>query len=218
MLVTRIPSGRAQFAVTTVSPTRTFRAVVALASVTVLAFIAMLALLEVIAPTPTLKDPGATGAAAPVAVPATMDFIFQPGAVLPWTLDLHHPESQASLEVRPDSPTRVRVAITAAAVPTLYNIQLNLPGIPVTTSDTYELRFRIRSDAPRVAFYGVSMAHEPWHGLGFYRRIELGPDWQPVTDRVVVASSDANARLHFDLGASAVPVEIEAVSMRPVGR
>jgi hypothetical protein len=147
---------------------------------------------------------GAVDEAKPVAVDA------RPA----WTLALHHPGSEARLETSPDRPDLLSVAIVRAEDPTAFNIQLNEPGIGVKAGESYRLAFRARANGPRPILYGISMAHAPWLGLGFYREAALTTDWKEFSEVFSLASNDDNARLHFDLGASPESVQFESVTLR----
>jgi hypothetical protein len=131
-----------------------------------------------------------------------------------WLLQMHHPGSFATLEQSADRPDAVRVRIERAEVPTPWHVQLNEAGVSVHAGASYVLSFRARADASRRASYGVSMAHPPWDGLGFYRDVEIGPEWRNFSDTFVPTTTDSNARIHFDLGASVASVELERVVLR----
>lgn len=135
-------------------------------------------------------------------------------AISPWILDTHHSGSAANLEVAPDRPGDLRVAILRAEDPTVYNIQLRKPGFGVKGGESYQLTFRARSDKPRQITAGVSMAHEPWAGLGFYHTVSLSPDWNSFSSTFTLTTSDENAQVYFNLGESAVSVELDSVVLR----
>ena len=139
---------------------------------------------------------------------------FEPHVPLLWQLDVHDAGSEAVLEVQSESAPRLRVAIRRADDPTAYNIQLRKPGLEVGAGEAYSLRFRARADAPRRISLGLSMAHAPWEGLGFFREVEIGTGWQEFQFPVEPTRGDANAQLHFDLGAGKASVELEQVVLQ----
>src|SRR6185503_17202103 len=55
--------------------------------------------------------------------------------------------------------------------------------------------------------------HEPWNGLGLYNKIELKTEWQTFNADFQSNATDENARIHFDLGESGIPVEISSVQL-----
>lgn len=129
----------------------------------------------------------------------------------PWRLNLHDPGSQATLEISPDDPERFRVEISSANVPVPFNVQVNRAGLSVEVGVSYRVSFRARADQTREFGVGVSMAHAPWQGLGFYRLVTATPEWQDYAWNFEANSTDDLGRIHFDLGASAISVEIEHV-------
>jgi SAM-dependent methyltransferase len=102
----------------------------------------------------------------------------------------------------------VRVAIETAGTQYAFDIQLNLPTVQVKATRRYSVRFRARADAARTVFAGVAQAYEPWDGLGMYEQVDLTPEWRDFEREFVAAASDDQARLHFDVGASGIPVDI----------
>lgn len=142
------------------------------------------------------------------------------GERLRWALALHDRGSVATLERDDVRMQRLRIHIEQAENPAAFNIQLNQPNLAVRRGVTYALTFRARADRLRQMSYGVSMGQAPWEGLGFYREIDVGPEWDEVAQTFELASSHDNARLHFDLGESDASVELEDVvlSAMPSGR
>jgi glycosyltransferase involved in cell wall biosynthesis len=94
-----------------------------------------------------------------------------------------------------------------------YDIQLNRPLLRVRSDHPYRVIFQARADGRRSMGFGVAMAHEPWEGLGLYRKIELTPEWRSIDEGFIAEADDDNARIHFDLGAADAAVELRAVSL-----
>jgi SAM-dependent methyltransferase len=113
----------------------------------------------------------------------------------------------------PECPDVVRVAIEKAESESSFDIQLNLPRLEIRADHRYELRFKARADRARSLFVGVAQAHEPWSGLGMYRKIDLTSEWQGFDEVFLAAADESNARIHFDLGGSNIPVEISSLSL-----
>ena len=123
-------------------------------------------------------------------------------------------ESVARLIVDQDQPESVRVVIDKNVAASSSDIQLNLPRLKVQSNHSYRVCFRAKSDVPRSLNVGVALAHEPWGGLGFYRTIDLTQEWQSFDETFVANADEGNARIHFDMGESDVPLNLAAVSLR----
>jgi SAM-dependent methyltransferase len=125
----------------------------------------------------------------------------------------------ASLIVSPDDPNTLRVVITQVNGKASFDVQLNLPNLKLDADQIYTLEFRARADLPRAVFVGVAQGHEPWAGLGLYQEIELSPEWRDFRREFTPTAADDQARIHFDLGDRAIPVELSltAVSARQEG-
>jgi hypothetical protein len=121
---------------------------------------------------------------------------------------------EARLESAPDPFDWVRVTIVEAGSGNSYDIQLNLAHLRARVGHRYLLSFKARADAPRSALFGFAQGHSPWANLGCYERIELTPEWQSFSKSFAVAAADENARIHFDLGDVAIPVEFSEITLR----
>jgi glycosyltransferase involved in cell wall biosynthesis/SAM-dependent methyltransferase len=121
--------------------------------------------------------------------------------------------SVAHLDFPSGASDTVRVTIEKVATDRAFDVQLNLPRLPLRAGHQYAVRFRGRADEPRPVFAGVAQAHPPWEGLGWYQRVDLTPAWQSFEGDFVALSDDENARIHFDLGEHAVGVELAAVGL-----
>jgi hypothetical protein len=133
-----------------------------------------------------------------------------------WQLRLHHPGSQARLRFPSQPSSGVRVDIDQADVPTPWHVQVTLGRLVLRRGERYLGTFRARADRPRAISYGVSQAHPPWEGLGWYRRKQIGASWQEYREEFEARQSDDQARITFDLGESPVAVEVSEVEIRHV--
>jgi glycosyltransferase involved in cell wall biosynthesis len=122
--------------------------------------------------------------------------------------------SEANLVFPPDEKEMVRITISKARKKNSFDIQLNQPHLKVLSNHTYTINFRARADRPRTIFVGFAQAHEPWAGLGLYKKFELTAEWQSFQEDFVATASDDNARIHFDLGESDISVELTSVTLR----
>jgi hypothetical protein len=136
------------------------------------------------------------------------------GAPAPWVLETHHAGSAATMTTLSDPSGAMHVAIARAEEPTPFNVQLNQSGYNLRSGEEYILSFRAKAERPRDIAVGISMAHEPWEGLGYYRQRPIGTDWTTIEDAVTLTKADPNARIHFDLGADTAAMDIDAVTLR----
>ncbi|MEO8370911.1 MAG: glycosyltransferase [Candidatus Solibacter sp.] len=124
------------------------------------------------------------------------------------------PPNMARLTSLSGRPGAIRVTIESNESHSSYDIQLNQPRLRVMANHPYRVTFEARADKPRLAYLGVAMAHEPWNGLGLYRSISLGPDWQTFDEEFTATADDENARIHFDLAGDAAAVDLSSVTLR----
>jgi len=116
--------------------------------------------------------------------------------------------SSAQLSFPPENRDMVRVSAMKAATKTPYDIQLNFSHLKVEAGKKYTIEFRARAENPRSAFVGFARSHDPWDGLGLYKKIDLKQDWKNFLQDFDCTGNDNNTRIHFDLGESDIPVEI----------
>jgi hypothetical protein len=145
---------------------------------------------------------------------------FDDGDESPWQLETHDAGSIAALAAVDGRPRAIRVDISSARIRTPWFIQVTAPGLSLVEGEQYELRFLARADSPRPIAFGVSMAHEPWKGLGFHKEVTIGTNWQEFTETVLPDASDANARVYFQVGADPTSLALDRVQLRhlPSGR
>jgi len=128
-----------------------------------------------------------------------------------WWLKLRK-GSEAGLIVPQEDSGVMQVAITRTARNKSRHIQLIQEHLSLRANERYRAEFRARADAPRQMRVVVSQAEYPWGELGLDQVVSLIPEWQTFEMEFVATGTEENARLHFDLGESAVPVEIAAVT------
>jgi SAM-dependent methyltransferase len=115
--------------------------------------------------------------------------------------------------VRSLEGSAVRVEIGQVDGPNAFDVQLNLPGFSLDAGRTHVLEFRARADRPRTISAGAAQSREPWGGLGLYKQIDLTAGWQSFRLEFESASGGEQARIHFDLGAVAVSLEIASLTL-----
>ena len=130
-----------------------------------------------------------------------------------WSLRLAE-GSLAALIFPADPPESVRIAIEKAATNTSFDIQLNLQYLEVKANQRYRVEFQARADEPRRLCVGVAEAQAPWTGLGWYQEVSLTAQWQSFGEAFVATKDAESARIHFDVGDSDVPVELNEVRLR----
>jgi glycosyltransferase involved in cell wall biosynthesis len=125
-------------------------------------------------------------------------------------------DNVASLAFLPDSPEVVRIAIDRASTGVTHDIQLNRVRLATVANRRYSAEFAVRADAPRTLAIGVADARAPWSGLGLYQTVSLTTTWQRHSAEFTATADADEARIHFDLGGSAVAVEVSAVRLHPL--
>jgi hypothetical protein len=110
----------------------------------------------------------------------------------------------------------VCVGITRAKTSKDWDIQLNRPGVKVTSGGRYAVAFRARAGRPRAIGVGFAKAHDPWSSLGLYKKVRLAPEWQAFREEFVAVAADENGRIHFDLGGKAIGVDLTEVVLECV--
>jgi hypothetical protein len=120
----------------------------------------------------------------------------------------------AGLVFPPDRPGTVRVDIPKATTPATFDVMLTLPDVRLNRGEQYELQFRARSDRQRMIGVCVTRGCEPYDSLGLHADPVLTPEWRDVCCRFAATADDEQAGLHFQLGGSAVGVELAFVSLR----
>jgi tetratricopeptide (TPR) repeat protein len=153
---------------------------------------------------------GARSCSYPTHVPKSPLVSIRPGPVGErWSLRAAG-GSKARMVFVPGSPETVRVAIDGVGSGVIHDIQLNYLGLMFSKGGTYTVEFRARAERARDMGVGIAMASEPWTNLGFYRTLTLSTDWQDFDGQFVCETSLQNGRIHFDLGESAVAVELSS--------
>lgn len=125
----------------------------------------------------------------------------------PWQLKFQD-DNHAALVLLSEQLDRVRVGITQAETQIPWHIQINRPSQAVKAAYRYKVQFQARADHPRTMRVAVGQRHAPWASLGLYRQVELTSEWQSYEEEFIATADDLNPRVHFDLGESAVPVDV----------
>ncbi len=114
----------------------------------------------------------------------------------------------------PDESNTVRILIDKVNTRNGYDVQANLSHFQVVAGQSYNIRFRGRTERARNIVVGCARSHEDWSNLGFYRTVALNNNWQDFQFEFKANAGDENARIHFDVGDNDYPVEISNVAVR----
>ncbi|HEY1754595.1 MAG TPA: glycosyltransferase [Bryobacteraceae bacterium] len=125
------------------------------------------------------------------------------------------PGSEAHLIYPRQDAEMVRIGITKASR-TKWDIQVNRPGLKITSGQRYEVAFRARARKSREITVGFAQAYDPWSTLGLYKTLRLTQEWQTFHEEFVAPADDDNARIHFDLGGKAIGVDLTSVVLQRV--
>jgi peptidoglycan/xylan/chitin deacetylase (PgdA/CDA1 family)/glycosyltransferase involved in cell wall biosynthesis/SAM-dependent methyltransferase len=121
--------------------------------------------------------------------------------------------NDAELASPPDRPDAVRVSILRNDNRAAWDIQLSLRRQSLRGGQPYRVGFEARADKPRSIAVGVSLAREPWSGLGLYQFVDLTAEWERYEVEFTATADDEEARIHFDLAGAGIAVEITSVGL-----
>lgn len=94
-----------------------------------------------------------------------------------------------------------------------WHVQLIQEEVPIIDGHTYQFSFNARSDIDRqIRTYVAQNGPDIWTAY-FYVEPLLTPEWQSYTYTFVSDSTDAYARVVFDVGLDAIDVQIDDVSV-----
>lgn len=130
----------------------------------------------------------------------------------PWRL-LTHGEARAESRTPDGEPNGVRIEITEIGQGPAWQVQWTQSGLALRAGRRYELRGRVRSDAPRTVACAVAQDHEPWQGLGLYQEWQATPEWQAFRWPFTATADEDQARVYFDLGQAAAAIELRDLEL-----
>ena len=85
--------------------------------------------------------------------------------------------------------------------------------VEIQKNREYVLRFRARADASRSMAGAVGQTFSPWQTIGLYHQVVLTDEWQDYEMSFRAEADEPHARVFFDLGASAVSVDMAEVTL-----
>jgi hypothetical protein len=113
-----------------------------------------------------------------------------------------------------------RIVDLRFAVTSLREVELRRTRLSVKLGESITLRYKARSDAPRmiemvlIEHTGIQTAK----GLAPLKQITLGTDWSTGNLVIVPTESSANAVLSLGLGASTSSIEFEELALEKASR
>lgn len=120
-----------------------------------------------------------------------------------------HNEAKAKISYDPELVDTCRIEIENGGTEDS-DVQLQHSLVNFEKGDRYLITFLARADATREICVAASQATEPWQGMGLYERLTLTPVWRSF-ELELEATLSGPGRFHFDLGNSAVPVELAKI-------
>lgn len=140
------------------------------------------------------------------------DGVFDP---FDWKLGLRDPE-QATIAVDPAQTNVLKVTFNPKKPSqNPWDITLNQSGFQIKPGAEYRLSFRARATASRPIVALAILPRPPWSNLGLGRSFELDNDWRFFKARFTGQGEETmDAQLLFNIGASAVGLEISDVAIK----
>jgi hypothetical protein len=139
-------------------------------------------------------------------------FVVEQPSKVQWTLSVDGNSSAAHLVFK-DGGYPVRVEITRGEVGQFWHIHMDEPSLTLQRDVKYSLSFRVKADAKKRFAYSVGQTNSPWKSLGLYEEIDATPQWQTIETDFVSPAYEPDARIHFDVGGSAISIEFADVRL-----
>jgi hypothetical protein len=134
----------------------------------------------------------------------------------PWILE-RHDGAQASIERIAGGGRGIAIKTTKAGSES-WHVQLAQGGFGLEAGRTYTLRFSARGSGYSRASAEISMAREPWSGLGVSVPIAPSAEWKEYSVSFALPSSEEAARVLFTgLGRESCRLELRDASLSPGG-
>lgn len=125
-----------------------------------------------------------------------------------WLLDLRGEGNHASLR---ESGESLAVDVQQVGTTNLWDVQLRRTRLALEQGVSYSVSFRARAVRERHLAFGVN--DHTFQSIGLFDEVIVGTEWQTFRRTFVATHSDAAAELHLDVGAFAVPVELDNVRL-----
>lgn len=134
----------------------------------------------------------------------------------PWILE-RHDGAQASIEKVAGGGRGIAIKTTKAGSER-WHVQLSQGGFGLEAGRIYTLRFSARGSGFSQASAEISMAREPWSGLGVSVPIAPSGEWKEYSVSFAIPSSEERARILFTgLGKESCRLELRDASLSPGG-
>ncbi|MCF0242774.1 MAG: carbohydrate binding domain-containing protein [Treponema sp.] len=100
-----------------------------------------------------------------------------------------------------------------------WHVQFNTPKLQIDEEKVYTVSFKAKASKKCDFNLSVMMAHDPWSGLGFNKKVTLDTKWNEYTIILAGLKSDSNARLNIgELGfLSGTKIEFQNLKMSEGG-
>ena len=108
-----------------------------------------------------------------------------------------------------------RADITNAGQGANWHIALMQMNVPTTKGTSYDLSFKIRSDAPHPFSVGIQKGSPDWHSYGLSKSLtSTGPTWQSLSVTFEATETATDGRLSFNVGSKTGSVWIDDVKLQ----
>lgn len=115
----------------------------------------------------------------------------------------------------PEGRQALRVVITSlGSVP--WHPQFSQSKLAVTKGTPYTFSLWVRADAKRTISFNCMQAHGSYKRLGFYAKVEAGPEWKQHRSTFMAEQDEPNARITVT-GLQPGTYELAEISLRPGG-
>ena len=129
-----------------------------------------------------------------------------------WDLYVHK-GNDATLSFSTEQSPSIRIDIPKAETNKTWHIQLNQKGFSFKAGLPYVVRFQGRAEQQRPMVVAITQDYKPWGSVGgFYRTIELTPEWQPFQFDFVTKRSEGRARFTLEFGTNDSSVELAEIT------
>lgn len=138
-----------------------------------------------------------------------------------WFLELHEP-ARATATVVADAPAELpgakSVCLDVSQVGReVWHIRCEQGERPVQAEQSYALTGWAKAERPGVVRAGLEQFHEPWHTLGSFGTLAVGPRWQRFRLVTRTVEADPAGRLVFDPPLATGKLWLAGLSLRPGG-
>lgn len=99
-----------------------------------------------------------------------------------------------------------------------WHLQLNQGQLGLKAGRYYTINLKAVAVRPRSIICNVGQDHDPWRGLGLWRRLDLGTAWQTFTMGFTATEDEQAARLNIAFGNDEATFYLADIHFRPGGQ